>query len=101
MKYLTSMALITVAFLAACQPAYSQGRVCAERGKMVYELEKNHGETRQSVGLQRNAGVIETFANLDTGNWSIIVSLPTGISCLVAAGEAFQIEPVKVKGQKS
>ena len=72
--------------------AAAQGRVCAERDKLVAELAKTHGETRQSVGLQRNNGVIETFANTDTGSWTIIVSLPTGVSCLVAAGEAYQRE---------
>ena len=72
--------------------AAAEGRVCAKREKLVAELSKSHGETRQSVGLQRNAGVIETFANTDTGSWTIIVSLPTGVSCLVAAGEAFQKE---------
>ena len=70
--------------------ADAQGRVCAKRDKLVAELAKSHGETRQSAGLQRNNGVIETFANTETGSWTIIVSLPTGVSCLVAAGEAFQ-----------
>lgn len=72
--------------------ASAQGRVCAERAKLVAELANSHGETRQSVGLQRNNGVIETFANTETGSWTIIVSLPTGVSCLVAAGEAFEKE---------
>ena len=72
--------------------AGAQGRACAKRDKLVVELTKSHGETRQSVGLQRNNGVIETFANTDTGTWTIIVSLPTGVSCLVAAGEAFEKE---------
>ena len=76
--------------------AGAQGNVCAKREKLVSELQKIHGETRQSVGLQRNAGVIETFANTKTGSWTIIVSLPTGMSCLVAAGEAFQKDAKKV-----
>lgn len=87
-------ALAAAAAIAApalvASDAKAQGRVCAKRDKLVAELAKTHGETRQSVGLQRNNGVIETFANVETGSWTIIVSLPTGVSCLVAAGEAFQ-----------
>ena len=87
-------AAVTAAAIAAptlfATEAAAQGRVCAKRDKLVAELAKSHGETRQSVGLQRNNGVIETFANVETGSWTIIVSLPTGVSCLVAAGEAFQ-----------
>ena len=96
MKRLVLSALL----LSTCQaqPSYAQGRLCAERDKLIGQLESQHGETRQSVGLQRDRGVIETFANTDTGSWTIIVSLPTGISCLVAAGDAFSIEYVKPKG---
>ncbi len=65
---------------------------------MVDELTKQHGETRQSYGIQRNNNVIETFANVETGTWTIVMSLPTGVSCLIAAGENFSIDPVKPKG---
>lgn len=85
-----AVAVAIAAPTLAATSAEAQGRVCAKRDKLVAELAKTHGETRQSVGLQRNSGVIETFANVDTGSWTIIVSLPTGVSCLVAAGEAFQ-----------
>jgi hypothetical protein len=83
---------VIVIVIVIVADAGAQGRVCAKRDKLVVELTKSHGETRQSVGLQRNNGVIETFANTDTGTWTIIVSLPTGVSCLVAAGEAFEKE---------
>lgn len=92
-------AAVTAAFIAPlATPVEAQNRsnVCAEREKLVAELQKSHGETRQSVGLQRNNGVVETFANTETGTWTIIVSLPTGVSCLVAAGEAFQREAKQV-----
>ena len=91
MKYLTMSAALLVASCLAGQPVHAQGRVCAKRDKIVAELNKSHGETQQSMGLQQNNGVIETFANLETGSWTILVSLPTGVSCLVAAGEAFSI----------
>ncbi len=92
--------LAVVAAIAApaliAESVAAQSNVCAKREKLVSELQKSHGETRQSVGLQRNAGVIETFANTETGSWTIIVSLPTGMSCLVAAGEAFQKDAQKI-----
>ncbi|MEM7270038.1 MAG: hypothetical protein AAF401_12400 [Pseudomonadota bacterium] len=93
----TAIAAILAAALAVIPTnAAAQGRVCAERDKIVERLEATHGEVRQSFGLQRNAGVIETYANPDTGSWTIIVSLPTGLSCLVAVGEAYQSDPKKV-----
>ena len=70
----------------------AEGRLCGKRDQVISQLQSVHGESRQSVGLQPNARVMETFANPDTGTWTIIVSLPTGMSCLVAAGEAYQAE---------
>ena len=95
-------ALLTciIAFLIAT-PASSQGRLCAKREDVVKQLATVHGEHRKSVGLQKNARVMETFANPETGTWTIIVSLPTGLSCLVAAGEAFQHIPPEAPGYPS
>ncbi len=78
--------------LAAASASKAQNRLCGNRDQVIAQLESVHGESRQSVGLQPNARVMETFANPDTGSWTIIVSLPTGMSCLVAAGEAYQAE---------
>lgn len=76
--------------------AQQQRSICAKRDDIVSQLQGRHGESRQSVGLQQNRGVIETWANPDTGSWTIIVSLPDGNSCLVAVGEAYQSDPKKV-----
>ena len=70
----------------------AQGNLCGQRDQVVAQLQAVHGESRQNVGLQPNARVMETFANPETGSWTIIVSLPSGVSCLVAAGEAYQVE---------
>ena len=98
LKQIAAAALTAALIAPIAAPVDAQGRpnVCAKRDKLVAELRKSHGETRQSVGLQRNNGVVETFANTETGTWTIIVSLPTGMSCLVAAGEAFQKDAKKV-----
>ena len=93
--------ILALMVIGLSAPAWAQGRVCAKRDKLVGEIAKSHGETRQSIGLQRNSSVIETFANLDTGSWTIIVSLPTGISCLVAAGEAYTQDAQAAKDQAS
>ena len=85
-------ALACALTIAAASSSSAQGRLCAKRDDVVKQLASVHGESRQSVGLQKNARVMETFANPETGTWTIIVSLPTGLSCLVAAGEAFQAD---------
>ncbi|SLN61161.1 hypothetical protein AQS8620_02787 [Aquimixticola soesokkakensis] len=62
---------------------------CAKRDVVLDRLGKLYGETRQSIGLGSNNGVIETFAST-TGSWTIIVTTPAGMSCVVASGRAFE-----------
>ncbi|MEO1611047.1 MAG: hypothetical protein AAFU55_01620 [Pseudomonadota bacterium] len=88
---LTCAALACAFTIAAANAASAQGGLCAKRDQIVAQLKSVHGESRQAVGLQQNARVMETYANPETGSWTIIVSMPTGMACLVAAGEAFQV----------
>lgn len=89
----TAAAGLACAFTLALAGASSaESRLCGDRDQVIAQLQSVHGESRQNVGLQPNARVMETFANPETGSWTIIVSLPTGMSCLVAAGEAYQAE---------
>ncbi len=81
-----------VSTLLLAAPASAQGQSCGPRERIVQLLHDKHGETRQAVGLQQNMQVMETYANSETGSWTIIVALPTGLACLVAAGEAWQAE---------
>jgi len=62
---------------------------CAPRDSIVAQLEKKYGETRRGAGLQNRGAVTEVFASAATGTWTIIVTRPDGVSCAVAAGEAW------------
>lgn len=71
-------------------PAIPASISCATREIVIDRLKNQYGETRRSIGLGANNGVIETFANEETGTWTIIVTTPNGMSCLVASGQAFE-----------
>ena len=81
-----------IAILAAslAASAAQAGEKCAPRPQVIERLVSGYGETRQSIGLGGEQQVIETFAAAETGTWTIIVTLPTGMSCVIAAGEAFE-----------
>lgn len=70
-------------------------QACAPRDVVVTQLEARFGETRQGAGLMPDQTVIEIFANVTTGTWTIIRALPDGISCLLAAGSDWQDDPTK------
>ena len=85
-------ALLVCAALATCAaPAFAQQN-CAPRDVVVERLEDRFGEQQQSMGLGGDMQtIVETWANTETGSWSVLVTRTDGISCLVASGEAFQI----------
>lgn len=71
-------------------PARAQPQACAERQVVVERLAEGYGETRQALGLGANNAVVEIFANPETGTWTITVTMPNGMTCLVASGQAFE-----------
>ncbi|MGB5864984.1 MAG: hypothetical protein WBG95_11880 [Sulfitobacter sp.] len=65
-------------------------RNCGSRDVIVDRLASGFGETRQSVGIGSNNAMVEVFASSDSGSWTILVTSPSGVSCLVASGQSFE-----------
>jgi len=87
MKTLLSLAAVLAAF---AYPAAAQGQNCAPRDQVVEHLGERYGETRQSIGLASNNTMVETWASNESGSWTITVTMPNGIACLVASGQSFE-----------
>ncbi|QJF52451.1 MULTISPECIES: hypothetical protein [Roseobacter] len=75
-------------------------RNCGPREAVVDRLAQGYGESRQSMGLGANNAVIEVFASDETGTWTITVTTPNGLTCLVASGQSFETlaEALPAKG---
>jgi hypothetical protein len=107
MKRMTTvMAMSTLAAAAVLNAATAQradaqqARNCGPREVVVTRLVEGYGETRQSMGLGANNAVIEVFASHESGTWTITVTSPNGVTCLVASGQAFEelAEALPAKG---
>lgn len=75
-------------------PAPAQPQ-CAAHDAVVAQLAAKYGEARQSMGLAADATVMELYASRETGTWTLAVTLPTGLTCLVAAGSNFETLPAE------
>ncbi|MEM1073552.1 MAG: hypothetical protein AAF665_11185 [Pseudomonadota bacterium] len=73
---------------------------CGPRQAVIDRLAQGYGETRQSVGLGANNSVVEVFASDETGTWTITVTTPNGMTCLVASGQSYETlaEALPAKG---
>jgi len=97
------LALTAGAFLTISANAASAQQNCGPRAVVVDRLAEAFGESRQSIGMAPQGRVVEVFASLETGTWTITITLPSGVTCLIASGDAFEnlneaLQPAGIQG---
>ncbi len=70
-------------------PAQAQ-QACAPRDTVLAHLASKYHEAPVAVGVTNKGGLIEVLSTPDGKTWTIIVTSPQGLSCMVAAGEDWQ-----------
>ena len=73
--------------------------MCGERSTVIASLEKTYSEVPVSMGLASNGAVIEIIAS-ESGSFTIILTRPNGLSCVMAAGESWEDLPKRLAGSK-
>ena len=74
----------------AMSSAQAQETQCAPRQAVIEALGERFGEARQSVGMDSRGVVAEVWANQATGTWTMTITGPEGITCIVAHGDGFE-----------
>ena len=83
--------IFTLPLAAGAQP------LCLSRALIVERLQSTYAEQLVSRGLQGDTQLFEVFMSRDGASWTIIKTLPTGVSCVMAAGTDWQLnDPGKV-----
>lgn len=72
-----------------------------DRSKMVEELAKNYAEAPRALGITSDGAVVELFTTNDGDTWTLMVTLPNGLSRVIATGEHWLDRPMLAKGQMS
>jgi hypothetical protein len=81
---------VALATAAISAPAFAQGELmCAPRDEVVTQLGAQFSEIPVSHGLTGDGMLLEVFAS-PQGTWTAVLSEPSGVSCLVSGGEAWQ-----------
>jgi len=91
-------AAVVGAVILITRPAASQ-TVCAPRQPLVDGLASKFGEVPTARGLGANA-VVEVLAAPD-GQWTILVTQPNGLACVVMTGRHWQPLPPALVGDPS
>jgi hypothetical protein len=86
-KFLFAAALLAAsAIVASAQP------VCSDREYIVGKLAEDYSERIVASGMHRGEdSLLEIWAAESTGSFTILLTSPQGISCIVAGGTDFFI----------
>ena len=72
---------------ALAPPAEAQAQRCLSRDALIEKLQANYGEKLTGGGLQSAHQLLEVWTSDETGSFTVFFTQPSGISCIVAAGE--------------
>lgn len=89
---LAALALASCAGSAAPEPpAAIPPPQCAARADVLKHLAAKYGERVVAIGVDNRGGVVELVASAET--WTLVLTGPRGLSCMIAAGEDWQAIP--------
>ena len=86
---IAAVVLMAFAVLGLSRPAHAQALQCVDHAAVVAGLARHYQEAVVAMGIAANGFMIEVFAS-DAGTWTIVQTMPGGVSCLVASGGSFE-----------
>jgi hypothetical protein len=91
------IACVAAAAALIAAPALAQsagpGPACVKRADLIKHLEAKYHEAPAAVGIADNGALLEVFASKSGETWTVTVTMPNGISCMVASGQQWQDVP--------
>ncbi len=95
MKQVKSAIVGALLFAMSAVPVGARAQsLCNDRSVLVDGLKNGYSEEPIFIGLVSNSSVIEVFAS-EKGTFTIIVTLPSGASCIVTTGQEWQALPLR------
>ena len=61
--------------------------VCMPHDEFRVALNRNFSESPVAIAIASNGALIELYAKRDRSSWTLVVTRPSGISCVLVAGE--------------
>lgn len=91
-------AAMVIGFGASNARADAPRELCGSHDAVMQTLNHKFAEKTVSMGLANNGTVVEVLSSPD-GSWTIVMTAPNGVTCMLAAGDHWQELPAQVAGQ--
>jgi hypothetical protein len=91
-----ALALLAVGALAlGSEPVSAQGApaACGARDGLLSQLESKYGEVPVAIGVTggvAGGALVELLTDKEGLTWTLILTTPQGLSCLIASGEGWR-----------
>lgn len=96
------MLLLSVFLCGVATSSMAQSSpMCGARAGVVQGLENRYSEKPIAAGLDHNGALVEVLTAPDGATWTILVSMPNGMSCVVSTGESWQTRAPTPRGDPS
>lgn len=97
----TSLAVFSAMLLiSVSSPSFAQNNIpCENRDKIAQTLKKDYSEVPVSVGLDNAGRMIEVFASTK-GSWTMLMTMPSGVSCLMATGNSWTERDIEKRADR-
>lgn len=76
----------TVLAVLLCIPSLASAQQCAPRPQVIATLAKTHSEQQRGAGFQNSSAATELWITPDGATWTILLTRPNGVSCIIASG---------------
>ncbi len=79
--------LLTLALFAGSSSIVAAQMLCVERVDMLNRLASEYGEELIEVKMMEEHGLLEVLKSPTKGTWTLLLTKPGGISCVLATGK--------------
>ncbi len=91
-----AVAMLLLAGAAFMAPPVAAQQAGVPHAEVVKVLGDRYAEESVGLGIAQNGGVFELFTSKDGATWTIVLTMPNGLSLVIAAGESWmQITPLE------
>lgn len=89
---LLMMAAICAAFSL---PVAAQQAPCGPHAEITRSLAERWGEHSAGMGIVANGVLMELMTNAQTGSFTVVMTQPGGVACVILAGDNWQGWPLR------
>ena len=93
--FMFTLILLPLMLVALPRAHGAEARVCFERSVMIDTLITEYGEQLAEVREIKGKGLLEFHVSPKDGTWTVLLTNPIGVSCILAVGEG--IDPTETR----